>query len=33
MKLTTHLYLVLMSQNAWSYASTLSVRLHGVVLS
>jgi hypothetical protein len=32
-KLTTHLHLVPMSNNAWSYTSTPSIRLHDVVLS
>jgi len=30
-KLITHLHLVLRSKNAWSYASTLSVCLHGMM--
>jgi hypothetical protein len=32
-KLTAHFHLVLRSKNAWSYTSTLQIRLHGVVLS
>jgi hypothetical protein len=32
-KLTTHLYLMSRSKNAWSYTSTPPLRLHGVVLS
>jgi hypothetical protein len=31
-KLTTHRRIVLRSKNAWSYTSTPSIRLHGVVL-
>jgi hypothetical protein len=33
MKLTTRLYLVQRSKNTLSYTSTLTIRLHGVVLS
>jgi hypothetical protein len=33
MKLTTHLHLESRPENAWSYTSTPSIRLHGVVLS
>jgi len=33
MKLTTHLYLVSRSKNAWSYTSTPPICLHGVVRS
>jgi hypothetical protein len=33
MKLTTHLHLVPMSKNAWSYTSTPPIHLYGVVLS
>jgi hypothetical protein len=32
-ELTTHLQLVPRSKHEWSYISTLSIRLHGVVLS
>jgi hypothetical protein len=32
-KLPTHLHLVPKSKNAWSYPSTSTIRLHGVVLS
>jgi len=31
-KLTTHLYLVPRSKNAWSYTSTPPIRLRGVML-
>jgi hypothetical protein len=33
MKLTTPLYLVPRSKNAWGYITTPPIRLHGVVLS
>jgi hypothetical protein len=33
MKLTTHLHLVPMSKNEWSYTSTPQIRLQGMVLS
>jgi hypothetical protein len=32
-KMTTHLHLVLRSNNEWSYTSTPATCLHGVVLS
>jgi len=32
-KLTTHFHLVPRSKNVWSYISTLTIRLHGVVHS